>query len=386
MLSPLISHEQCTGCGACASRCPKHCIRMQPDAEGFLYPAVDQESCVQCGICVAECPVKKLPQGIQPTPCAFAAYSKREAIRKRSSSGGVFSEIAEVILNDGGAVVGATLCEDGIVRHRLIETAEQLPALCGSKYVQSEVWSVFPSVQSALNDGKTVLFTGTPCQIAAMSALCRTPQKEQLILVDVICHGTPSPAVWKRYWTDLSKGTQLMQAEFRNKQDGWKNYRVCLRFSDGTKYGAPATRDPYMRTFLKNISLRPSCYDCVFKGSNHVGDLTLADYWGVEHLHPMQNTEQGVSLVLVHSEKGRRLLNFAAQYLFLEETALTPAIGANLSYLHSAPRHPDRAKFFESLNQMPFDQLAKKYCADTMAERLKGTARKIKNHLLAKKS
>ncbi len=347
-----------------------------------MRPAANGEGCLNCGICRTVCPANHRPDAV-PLQKACAAYSVDEQIRQNSSSGGIFSELAASVLAAGGAVAGAAMQPDGVVRHLLAETTEQLALLRGSKYVQSEAWHVFAPIQTMLDAGRTVLFAGTPCQTAALSA-CLSKPAERLILIDLICHGAPSPAVWKRYVDFRSKqaDSKCTDVTFRDKEEGWQHYRLKMQFANGTSYAAPAASDPYLRAFLKNASLRPSCSDCAYKGDHRVSDLTLADYWGVDRLHPMQNTKQGVSLVLVHSEKGRQLLDQCADRLVLEETAAAPALAANAAYTHSAPASPNRTRFFADLDRLPFDQLVQQNCADRISERLRALAGKIKRRIV----
>lgn len=379
---PAERSERCTGCGLCAVKCPKRCIQMQPDIEGFMRPVVNGGECLSCGVCQAVCPANHQPDTI-PLCKAYAAYSLDEQIRHHSSSGGIFSVLAASVLAAGGVVAGAAMQPDGVVRHILVETEEQLALLRGSKYVQSEAWHVFAPIQSMLDAGRTVLFTGTPCQTAALSA-CLSKPAEQLILADLICHGAPSPAVWKRYVNFRSEraGAACTDVTFRDKEESWQRYRLKMHFANGTSYAAPAAADPYLRAFLKNASLRPSCSDCAFKGDHRLSDLTLADYWGAERLHPMQNVKQGVSLVLVHSEKGQQLLDQCAGRLVLEETAAAPALAANAAYTCSAPASPNRQRFFAELDRLPFDQLVQQNCADRFSERLRALAGKIKRRMV----
>ena len=382
MYVPAERTEQCTGCGLCAVKCLNRCIQMQPDIEGFMRPVVNGEECLSCGVCRAVCPANHQPDAI-PLHKAYAAYCVDEKIRYNSSSGGIFSALAESVLAAGGVVAGAAMQPDGMIRHILAETEEQLALLRGSKYVQSEAWHVFAPIQSMLDAGRTVLFSGTPCQTAALSAYLRAPA-ERLILIDLICHGVPSPAVWKRYVDFRSEqvGAACTDVSFRDKEESWQYYRLKMHFANGTSYAAPAASDPYLRAFLKNASLRPSCADCAFKGDHRLSDLTLADYWGVERLHPMQNAKQGVSLVLVHSEKGQQLLERCAGSLVMEETAAAPALAVNAAYTCSADASPNRWRFFAGLDRLPFDQLVRQNCADCFSERLHKLAGKVKRRMV----
>ncbi len=379
---PIEGQSACTGCGACALRCPKGCIEMNPDAEGFFRPLIDEDTCVDCGACAAVCPVNHRPE-LPKAPEAYAAYSLDESVRRDSSSGGVFTELAATLLARGGAVAGAALETDGVVRHIVVEDEAGLMKLRWSKYVQSEAWHVYAPIRTLLENGRAVLFTGTPCQAAGLAAYLGHPY-ERLVVADLICHGAPSPAVWKKYldFRAGQAGAPLRHAEFRNKDAGWKRYRVKLRFENGGEYSAAAAADPYMRAFLKNASLRPSCHDCSFKGAHRAGDLTLADFWGVEKLQPaLGSGDEGVSLVLVHTDKGARLLKDSAGRLCLAETEAVPALAENASYHRSSPVHRHRPRFFAELHRQPFDRLADRYCRDGFAQRLRALAGRVKRRI-----
>ena len=252
MQIPLNDLSRCSGCGACAQKCPKGAIAMQPDAEGFFRPQTDAQKCVDCGLCTAVCPVNDPPK-LSETPKAFAAYSQNTELRRASSSGGVFSELAIQILARGGAVVGAAMEPDGVVRHRVIASEAELEALRGSKYVQSEAWHTYPTVRKLLESGREVMFSGTPCQVAGLSKYLGKA-REKLILVDIICHGVPSPKAWKSYAAQRqqSAGSAITAVDFRSKTNGWANYQLQIRFENGTTYAKDRQTDPFMRAFLKN--------------------------------------------------------------------------------------------------------------------------------------
>ncbi len=381
MMSPLENPNRCNGCGACSQKCPHGAILMQTDAEGFFRPQTDAEKCVECGLCAAVCPVNH-PPVLADQPKAFAAYSKNTGLRHTSSSGGVFSELAAQILARGGAIVGAAMDPDGVVRHRIVESEATLAVLRGSKYVQSEAWHTYPAVKALLAEGREVLFSGTPCQVAGLSKYLGKPY-DGLWLVDIVCHGVPSPKAWSLYLKERKKnaGTDVASAEFRNKASGWQNYSMRIRFADQTEYRVSLKNDPYLRAFLKNAILRPSCHQCASKGAQRASDLTLADFWGVTRCIPEMDAYDGVSLVLVNTPKGAALLDSCSSSLVLQETELEKALEANTAYSQSAAASPAREAFFAALDSTPFDVISARYCRDRLSEKLRRLAGAVKRRI-----
>lgn len=383
MQHPLNDPKRCNGCGACAQKCPKGAIAMQPDAEGFFRPVIDAALCVDCGLCDAVCVVNHPPKA-DKAPKAFAAYAKQSEIRRASSSGGVFSVLAAEILAKGGAVVGAAMDADGTVRHRVVTTAAEMAALRGSKYVQSEAWHVYCDVRDLLENGRDVLFTGTPCQVNALARWLGKPY-EKLWLVDIICHGVPSPKAWQVYRAKRERMAEssIASVAFRDKTHGWQHYRLSLRFANGKTYDVARESDSFMRAFLKNASLRPSCHACAAKGDARSADLTLADFWGVANLMPQIDYADGVSLVIVHSERGQKLLEAASGAM---ESVIAPteaALSANGAYAHSSPSNPARATFFAELDKCDFDELVARLCRDRVGEKMRRVASGVKRRLKA---
>lgn len=279
----IIQKEKCSGCHGCVNACPKHCITMHPDTEGFWYPQINKEQCIACGLCEKVCPIiRKNESDDHFTTKAMAAINQDEEIRLKSSSGGVFTLIAEEIIKQGGAVFGAAFSEDfKSVHHICVDTVEGLDKLRGSKYVQSRIGDTYKQAKAFLEEGKKVLFTGTPCQISGLYAYLAKPY-ENLYTQDLICHGTPSPMVWKKYveYREQKAASKTQRMFFRHKQYGWKTYAVLFEFANNTAYGKTLHEDAFMKVFLSNICLRPSCYACSFKTLHRESDLTLADFWG----------------------------------------------------------------------------------------------------------
>ena len=361
--------EQCCGCSACESICPVHCIQMKVDEEGFSYPAPDPVQCIECGACVRVCPVenkKKSPDAAQ-YPDAFAAINRDEETRRVSSSGGVFSLLAEQVLADGGVVFGA-VWDEGCrsVYHTGIESAADLHRMQGSKYLQSEIRSSYCEVRDHLRNGRQVLFSGTPCQVAGLKAFLGAVY-ENLICVDLICHGAPSPKVWRQYLMSCEQnhGCAVGSVSLRSKITGWKGYSVELTFADGHRQSARNIDDYFMKAFLADVCLRPACYACAFKGLERDSDLTLADFWGIERVVPELDDDRGTSLVLLHSEKGHRVFARAAQNMDLRQVDAANALQFNSAMTRSVSRPGERQGFFADLDTMPFAELVKTYVRPT---------------------
>lgn len=369
---PCKNQEICTGCGACAAVCPVKCIVLQPNDEGFLCPVANTDACTDCGKCRQICPVnpeviyekKKVSDCCESRPVGiYAAWHLDERVRYESSSGGVFTALAENILVQGGVVVGAAFDDRLVVRHILVESSKDLCRLRGSKYVQSKLDpALYQRIYDMLKQNRPILFSGTPCQVAGLrSFLCRPYEK--LICCDMVCHGVPSPLLLECYVTFRSiKGNRLAKIDFRDKTAGWKDFGVRLYYQDGTSRLLSMWSDPYMSSFLQNYILRPACYQCKFKGSNYFGDLTIADFWGVEKKYSeYDRDDKGTSLVLINNEKGRDWLNTNSSNLFLGIADLNTAITGNPAIVRSCSRPPQRETFYVDLNNLSFAALVYKY-------------------------
>ena len=225
-----VPHNSCTGCSACASICPESCIVMLPDVEGFLHPQIDAEKCSNCGLCLRTCPVLKAIDPREPL-AVYAAVNKDDAVRERSSSGGVFWELGKMVIEEGGVVCGAGWSEDLRVIHKVVDDLEGLKDLQGSKYVQSEIGETYKLVQTHLISGRQVLFSGTPCQVAGLRSFLGK-EYDNLICVDLICHAVPSPSVFKQYKQEMEReyGFESKKISFRNKNYGWKRYSMSILF------------------------------------------------------------------------------------------------------------------------------------------------------------
>ncbi len=328
----------CSGCTACASACPHGCISMEYDSEGFRRPVIDTARCVECGLCSKVCPVLNA-LGTNQLPLAYAAKNKDEAVRSVSTSGGVFTLLAEHVLAEGGVVFGAAYDAGFKVEHRMVESPEGLSALRGAKYAQSDLGDSFLQVKQQLSNGKKVLFSGTPCQVSGLRAFLEKDEPN-LLLVDLVCHGAPSPAVWAQYvsWRSeqIADGHRPISVNLRSKDSGWTTYSVDIRWPYGRNYLAVNREDPFIRAFVGDLCLRPSCHRCSSKGLNRCSDFTLGDYWGVWDQLPAMNDNRGTSIVLVHSHKAKVLWDKLSPNMTVREVDVRRCMDQNPLALQSA--------------------------------------------------
>lgn len=338
--------EACCGCEACVQACPRNCISMCVDSEGFAYPIVDGERCIDCGLCRKVCPVLVDQKPSDPEQ-TYAAYALREEIRGHSSSGGIFSLLAERVLEQQGVVFGAAFAEDFSVHHVKIQRKEELPMLRGSKYLQSRIEGAYSDVKTALEEGIPVLFSGVGCQIAGLKAFLGK-EYEHLYTVDVLCHGVPSPELWKKYLREQEAlfGADITDVCFRSKNTGWKNFSVKMVFANGKTYSVPFGQDPFMQCFLSNICLRPSCYSCRFRSGSSGADMTLGDAWGIQKQMPDMDDDRGTSVVLVNNQKGKKLWTKIFTQVNEQEGTTDALLRANPVYRKSVSPHPKRTVFF----------------------------------------
>ena len=356
----LAERSHCTGCGACASGCPKDAISMERDKEGFLYPAVHEEACVRCGHCTAVCPALH-PREPRPLPAVFAAWNRDESVRKDSTSGGVFSVLAEYILESGGVVFGAALDGRQHLRHVACFRKEDLWRLRGAKYVQSDLGDCYREVKRWLQT-KPVLFSGTPCQVDGLYRYlgCRP---ENLTTCDLVCHGVPSPGVWEDMVRSIEKrkGKSLQVVRFRNKVTGWKDSHFTTVYTDGSVDSAPLFATEFGRAFGRALFLRPSCHTCAYTSMNRPGDFTLGDFWGLRPDELPEQQERGVSLLLVNTPHGSHL--FDQLPLARQAFPAERAIAGNPRLACPIQRPADRTAFFAAYALEPFDQVRKKFCS-----------------------
>lgn len=353
-----VAPEDCCGCSACFNICPVQAITMQEDREGFKYPKIDERSCINCGKCEKACPVLHAETaGRTLHPAFYAVWNRQDEARLSSSSGGVFRVLAEDVLVDGGVVYGAAFDVHNRLRHVRAESADALVPLTGSKYVQSEIGTAFCQVRADLKNGRRVLFTGTPCQVAGLYAFLGGDDAN-LLTADVLCHGVPSPAVFERYLESLGVGEKC-RIEFRNKDNGWKKYEVVV----GDRVHETFRANAYMKGFLSNLYLRPSCASCRFVGCRRPGDLTLGDFWGAGNFRKRYDDDKGTSLVLLNSPKARSIFQtLQDKFSLAEQVPSDSAVPFNPSLVHASKPDARRAAFFDDFEAgKSWEELAASY-------------------------
>lgn len=366
----IVNKQECCGCAACVQRCPKHCIHLVEDAEGFLYPEVDVENCIDCGLCEKVCPLlsKVQPISVQKT---LAVKNLDEEERLSSSSGGVFIALAKMILQKGGVVFGAVYDEHWEVRHTYAESLEGVRKMMGSKYMQSRIENAYADAERFLKSGREVLFTGCPCQIAGLHGFLRKDYPN-LLAVDFLCHGVPSPSVWRKYLSDTfcnldAKGKTgrqkcsssskhnesiIMDISFREKiLYSWKEFGFVIRGEieghNSVLLSEVYHKNPFMRGFLADIYLRPSCYSCKCKNGVSHSDLTIADFWRINKVVADFEDDRGVSLVLLNTRKA--LMSFPYHSMEYRESSFEDVCHLNRGFKESMPIHPRRNYFYRQI-------------------------------------
>ena len=348
----IVEPQKCCGCSACIYICPKHSISFQEDRDRFLYPKVDLETCIDCGLCEKVCPM--INQESECLPLAtYAAKNDNETVRLRSSSGGIFTLLAESVIGEGGVVFGARFNEDWEVVHDYTDTIEGLEPFRGSKYVQSCMGESYRQVENFLKADRKVMFTGTPCQIAGLRKFLRKDYNT-LLTIEVVCHGAPAPLVWRTYLNnEIAKcGTDLSGVEginFRDKLTGWKTYSLSVKLSKNIVSSSLSKDNDYMRAFLSNLSLRKSCYNCPAKSGKSGADITIGDFWGIENIRPEIDDDKGLSLVLVNSPKGMASLKtLSCEFV---PVGFDEAVKGNSAYYHSVSKPVNREFFFHCIRK-----------------------------------
>lgn len=379
---------RCTGCTACASGCPKSCITMTADENGFLYPAIDTEGCVDCGLCEKSCPVINPLEMPENEPLAYAAYIKDEAVRKESSSGGVFTELAKVVLAEKGAVFGAAYNHQFEVVHICVENEEGLKHLRGAKYAQSDLQGIFSEVKRRLDCGQKVLFSGTPCQVGGLKAFLRKDYGN-LWTVDFVCHSVPSPMAWQEYvkyraQTD-NDGTLPASINLRAKHTGWSRYQYSnlFQYESGASHTAKSGESLYMKLFVGGYINRESCANCQFKGYSRVSDLTIGDFWGIWDIAPEMDDNKGTSVVLVQSLRGAELFELIADRLITKPLSTEEASRQNGAMLRASQPNPRRADALSAIRSGDFGACEALFpqARSSLLQKLRRFAGRLRNRL-----
>ena len=352
----IADRNHCTGCGACADACPVSCIAMKTSEEGFLFPVVDESRCIGCDVCKKACHVLNPPEKLLPET-VFAAWARDDSIRTSSSSGGVYSVLGEYVLENGGVISGCRFDGDMVLKHELCDQPGGTVRFRGSKYVQCFTDGVYRKIKQELIKGKTVLFTGTPCQVAGLLTFLGRPY-EKLITCDLVCHGVPSQKIFRSYLERhrLSPNPDHSVIAFRDLK-GWGDFYIRISEQDDIQWRSDDTTNEFIRAFLSGYDYNEACYECPYARVERTGDLTLADFWGLGKSIPFDgDSSKGCSLILVNTEKGSKLLQAIQDKLFLEKRTLEEARQGNGQLRNPVLRQPMRDVFY----QMDWDSIARK--------------------------
>ncbi|MEG0577317.1 MAG: Coenzyme F420 hydrogenase/dehydrogenase, beta subunit C-terminal domain [Bacilli bacterium] len=365
-----IAKEKCNGCGACYNKCAYSAIKMEADIEGFLYPKVDNLLCIECNQCINSCPILSGSISANNVSEAYAAQALDTDIRLKSSSGGIFTLLSNVVLELNGIVIGAGFNDEFYLEHLIIDKKENLNILRGSKYIQSDINLAYRECQKYLESNKLVLFSGLPCQIAGLIKYLNKDY-DNLYSIDFVCHGVPSPKVWKKYKTFVeNKIGSFENVSFRDKENSWEHYNLkCI--GENNVRTKSLYDDEYLKIFLGDLSLRLSCYECQFKSISHISDLTLGDFWGISTVLPNYDDKIGTSMVIVQSRKGYDLFSKIFDLIKSQEIAIEKLVKLNPAIEESAKMPINRGEFFKDLDRLDFNALSKKYPKISMEQKMR---------------
>lgn len=370
---------KCCGCTACASACPKNAIVMKNDASGFVYPEINQELCVECGMCKRVCAfsTELIDSVSDKAPRVYAVVNKDTAVYKKSSSGGFFTALANEAINQNGVVYGAVFDKDFKVKHIRGTKQVDIEAMRGSKYVQSNLDGVFESVKNDLKASKLVMFVGTGCQVGGLKKYLNKDY-DNLVTVDIVCHGVPSQKLFDDYKETLEKKykAKVKSFSFRAKKLKGQIQDIEAVFDNGKVYSEYPDIDAYRNMFAKSFTLRPSCFECPYATGKRVGDITIGDFWGIEKALPDFKKELGNSLAIISTERGERLFNSVKEQLEVRESELQRALQPSLKSPAKKPANYNEV--ISDFEKNGYEYISKKYSIVPLTQRVK---RKIKKAL-----
>lgn len=363
--------SECCGCTACFNICPQKAIKMEADSEGFLYPVINQEKCIGCGLCEKICPVMHRHTRKEETEGYIIRNKSAEVVRE-STSGGAFTVVAEYILTNNGVVYGAGYDESMQVVCKKATCAEELQEMRGSKFVQSKLGEIFCQIKEELEKEQLVLFTGTPCQIAGLLSYLRC-KPDNLICVDFVCRGVPSPELWKQYVVYMEKkyNSKMIGARFKNKTYGYHATTMKVDFANGKTYYGSGRVDPYMKAFVSEMSSRPSCSVCAFKGIERPSDITIFDCYRFSKITGKADDDKGYTSVLVHSSKGRKIFEELKPYIYWCKEDVEKLVTENgIMVCNSAKPNPKREEFYSAVAAMEIDEAMQSVSSITLKDKI----------------
>ncbi len=373
-----IIHKSCTGCSACYNSCPKKCITMIQDSWGFEYPVINTKQCVDCNMCEKACPILSRENAKCIDQEVYAAWSLDREIRFTSTSGGIFSELAYSMVQQNSNIVAAAYDDNNMVIHTIVSEKDGISGLRQSKYIQSRISNAYADIKLLLSEGKKVLFCGSPCQVAGLKTFLGN-DNNNLYTIDFICRGVNSPRAYSEWLKEIEngKGVKVTRVWFKYKENGWKKSPYCTRvdFADGLHEVYSDRNNYFMRGYLEgNLYMRPSCGECQFKGAGRYSDITLADFWSVDD---KLDDDQGTSMVLLNTEKGRKLFDTIKDRIVYEKREIDEILEGNVCFNSSVTLNDKSTAFFDDLDKMRFSSAVEKYTHVPFSNKVKGKAKKI---------
>ena len=373
----VVEKRKCCGCTACYNACPKKAIAMVPDEEGFLYPTVDKMKCVGCGLCKKVCPILHREHHNEKTEGYIIRY-KNENIVEESTSGGAFTAIAEYLMSKGYVVYGAGYDSDMQVVCKMATKPEELKEMRGSKFVQSHLGTTFQQIKKQLMQDKKVLFTGTPCQISGLLSFLGG-KHENLICIDFVCRGVPSPGLWKNYVNMMENkyDSKMVGARFKHKTYGYHTTTMKVDFANGKTWYGSGRVDPMMKAFVRELASRPSCHACAFKGIERQSDITMFDCYEFSAITGLKDDNKGYSSLFIHTNKGNHILNMIKDRIDIYPVTIEQLVSKNgVMVKNSAKANSKRDQFYKLAAQYPIDIAVNKIAPitrkDFIVEKAKG--------------
>ncbi len=385
----IYNKDHCSGCTACANICPKKAIQMKYDNEGFYYPIIDSDLCVNCGACEKVCPYENEYKERSDQLLVYGCQNLDEKMRQNSTSGGMFSAIAEYVLSKEGVVFGAGYDLNMHVVHKYIETYEEIQKLQGSKYVQSELGDTFLVIKKFLEEGRYVLFTGTPCQVEGLLYFLKECNIEKLITADVKCYGVPSSELFDMFQQNLScrYNTRIKNFYFRDKKYGYSGVNVKAILEDGNSIEDKLEIKTYSKTMFSKMGLRRSCYSCKFTDRKKISDFTLGDIWTIRDFDKRMDDDKGTTCVEINTQKGISVFNEIEKRGTIRKVKIAELSGNALEkYQKGLKRNYSmdgarRKEFFDDMHNMPYEELMKKHFGDTIKNKVDNYAKPIINSI-----
>lgn len=372
--------QNCCGCTACVAVCPKNCIEMKEDIEGFLYPEVNQSNCIHCNACDRVCPILNVKEKKPFEQIAYIVQNKDKEILRESTAGGAFTSIAEYVIRQGGVVCGVSIDENYRVKHIFAESKDELGRFRNSKYVQSDINGAYQKVKEYLAKGRLVCFSGTPCQVEGLLHYLNK-EYENLITVDVVCRAVPSPGVWKKYIEyEKQKNGKIRSVRFRDKSLGYQYSTMEIKMEDGRVARGGIESQTWLRMFFSGMIIRPSCTRCEFRNQYRNSDFTIWDCFNSYKIDKSFNEDVGTTRILLHTDKAVSVFNKISSTFVAKRITIEEAVSGVKEMVESPASCSNRNTFFEDFNTMGMGDLITKYYPETVKVQIKKNARRLLNY------